>query len=160
MKTKDISYLVFNLILFISGMLFSFSKIFIETEEVRYSVTSGVNLFWLENTFWTVLTKITLIALLAVLLAAVILQVFLSKGRSPRIFLALVICTLLSIVLLVTFAIFSQITCNTLSSFGFGQSMSYRFNAGMIICLVIWSVMLINMFLYCLDIGHKHKKTA
>ncbi len=160
MKAKNISYLVFNSILFISGTVFSFSKIFIETEEVRYSVTSGVNLFWLENTFWTVLTKITLIVLLAVLFATVILQAFLSRGRSPRIFLTLVICTLLSIALLVTFSIFSQITCNTLSSFGFGQSMSYKFNAGMIICLVIWSIMLINMFLYCIDVRNKHKKTA
>ena len=111
MKAKDIIFLVINSVYSCLAIIFAFTKIFIESSELVYSIDIGAGLFEISNSAWAVLTKLVLVGILCLLVAIPILFAFARARKDKKLWLALFVCTCVAIGLLVVFVIFAHETC-------------------------------------------------
>ena len=155
MKAKSIVFLSINILLAIVGFGFSFGNIFLEKNELRYSITEGQKLFDFSPNVWVVFTIISLLMILLLTVAIftiyVLLKVY-NKKSLWRWYLCLSIGLCLAIV---AFVIFSIHLCLSKSVFGFGLSTDYKLNMGFYVFIILQGIVCVCNIYNALDTNKK-----
>ena len=157
MKPEQLTALIFNGIIALIGIVFSFTNIFIEITEIKYTISQGTTIFGLNYSALHIFAIIFMLALVLLAIATFVIYCLAMIKKRKKLYNTLIILLSVCFVAFICFILFSHLACIDNTVFGFGKSTEYKFTFSMIFSACFYAVFINNILWFIIN-GYKKAK--